>query len=141
MCLGDWFVGKDHFFAVANTKESRKDEKYRCMLKNRDDDYFLGVSITPECNTLKTVEKSPERMRLKPVRSNIVEHSCLLPENFTGTYILFTSSKNQIYEFRIPNIFCCLNENLKTFLYTLTGSTRRQKEKKKVFSFKVYTKV
>jgi hypothetical protein len=26
-CLGDWFVGKDHFFAVANTKESRKDEK------------------------------------------------------------------------------------------------------------------
>ncbi len=28
-CLGDWFVGKDHFFAVANTKESRKDEKVR----------------------------------------------------------------------------------------------------------------
>ena len=101
MCLGDWFVGKDHFFAVANTKESRKDEKYRCMLKNRDDDYFLGVSITPECNTLKTVEKSPERMRLKPVRSNIVEHSCLLPENFTGTNklthseMIFTGSINQ----------------------------------------------
>ena len=56
-CLGDWFVGKDHFFAVANTKESRKDEKYRCFLKNRNDDYFLGVSITPECNVLKTVEK------------------------------------------------------------------------------------
>ena len=56
-CLGDWFVGKDHFFAVANTKESRKDEKYRCFLKNRDDDYFLGISITPECNTIKTVEK------------------------------------------------------------------------------------
>ena len=92
---GDWFVGKDHFFAVANTKESRKDEKYRCMLKNRDDDYFLGVSITPECNTLKTVEKSPERMRLKPVRSNIVEHSCLLPENFTGTNNLFVTSKNE----------------------------------------------
>lgn len=56
-CLGDWFVGKDHFFAVANTKESRKDEKFRCFLKNRDDDYFLGASITPECNVLKTVEK------------------------------------------------------------------------------------
>ena len=55
--MGDWFVGKNHFFAVANTKESRKDEKYRCFLKNRDDDYFLGVSITPECNVLKTVEK------------------------------------------------------------------------------------
>ena len=56
-CLGDWFVGKDHFFAVANTKESRKDEKYRCFLKNRDDDYYLGVSITPECNSINTIEK------------------------------------------------------------------------------------
>ena len=54
-CLGDWFVGKNHFFAVANTKESRRDEKYRCFLKNRDDDYFLGASITPECNSIKTV--------------------------------------------------------------------------------------
>ena len=86
-CLGDWFVGKDHFFAVANTKESRKDEKYRCFLKNRDDDYFLGISITPECNTIKTVEKAPERMRLKPVRSKLVEPTCLLPENFTGEWI------------------------------------------------------
>ena len=56
-CLGDWFVGKNHFFAVANTKESRKDEKYRCFMKNREDDYFLGVSDTPECNRIKTVEK------------------------------------------------------------------------------------
>ena len=37
-------------------------------------------------------------------------------------------------------IFCCVNENLTTFLYTLTGGTRKQKEKK-VFFFKVYTKV
>ena len=43
-------------------------------------------------------------------------------------FILLTSSKNQIYEFRIPNIFCCLNENLTTFLYTLslTEATRKQ---------------
>ena len=65
-CLGDWFVDKNHFFAVANTKESRKDEKYRCFLKNRDDDLYIGVSITAECNTLKTPEKSPERMRITP---------------------------------------------------------------------------
>lgn len=65
-CLGDWFVGKNHFFAVVNTKESRKDEKYRCFLKNRDDDLYIGVSITAECNTLKTVEKSPERLHIKP---------------------------------------------------------------------------
>ena len=44
------------------------------------------------------------------------------------TFILLTSSKNQIYEFRIPNISCCLNENLTTFLYTLslTEATRKQ---------------
>lgn len=65
-CLGDWYVGKNHYFAVANTKESRKDEKYRCFLKNRDDDLFIGVSITAECNTLKTVEKSPERLHITP---------------------------------------------------------------------------
>ena len=58
-CLGDWFVGKNHYFAVANTKESRKDEKFRCFLKNRDDDEYMGKSITPECNTLK----SPEEQR------------------------------------------------------------------------------
>jgi len=86
-CLGDWFVGKNHFFAVANTKESRKDEKYRCFLKNREDDYYLGASITPQCNSIKTVEKAPERMRLKPVRSKLVEPGCLLPENFTGEWV------------------------------------------------------
>lgn len=65
-CLGDWFVDKNHFFAVANTKESRIEEKYRCFLKNRDDDLYIGVSITPHCNTLKTVEDSPERLRITP---------------------------------------------------------------------------
>ena len=65
---GHWFVDKNHFFAVANTKESRKDEKYRCFLKNRDDDLYIGASITPECHTLKTVEKSPERYRINPVK-------------------------------------------------------------------------
>lgn len=89
-CLGDWFSGpegKDHFFAVANTKESRKDEKYRCLMKNRDDDYFLGQSITPECNQIKTVEQAPIRMQLTPVRQLTVEPGCLLPENFTGQWV------------------------------------------------------
>ena len=56
-CLGDWVVGKNQYFAVTNTKESRIDEKYRCFMKNRDDDYFLGQSKTPECNQIKTVEQ------------------------------------------------------------------------------------
>ncbi|KAK4875985.1 hypothetical protein RN001_012407 [Aquatica leii] len=86
-CLGDWFVEKNHYFAVANTKESRKDEKYRCFLKNRDDDLYIGVSITAECNTLNTVEKSPERLHIKPVKSEIVEPGCRLPQNFSGDWI------------------------------------------------------
>ena len=32
---------------------------------------------------------------------------------------------------KTQNVFCGLNENLTTFLYTLTGATRKQKEKKK----------
>lgn len=51
-CLGDWFVDKNHFFAVANTKESRKDEKYRysncCLLetsrKIKSRHYFSRVA-------------------------------------------------------------------------------------------------
>ena len=35
---------------------------------------------------------------------------------------------------KTQNIFCCVNENLMTFLCTLTGGTNKQKEKKK-FSF------
>ncbi|XP_043686999.1 uncharacterized protein LOC122638214 [Vespula pensylvanica] len=86
-CLGDWFVEKNHFFAVANTKESRKDEKYRCFLKNRDDDLYIGVSITAECNTLKTVEKSPERLRVTPVKAEVVEPGCRLPQDMHGNWI------------------------------------------------------
>ena len=86
-CLGDWVVGKNQYFAVANTKESRTDEKFRCFMKNRDDDYFLGQSITPECNQIKTVEQAPIRMQMVPVRPTIVEPGCLLPENFTGEWI------------------------------------------------------
>ena len=42
----------------------------------------------------------------------------------TKTKYIKLSTKTQ-------NIFCCLNENLTTFLNTLTGETRKQKEKKK----------
>lgn len=65
-CLGDWFVGKNHYFAAANTKESRKDEKFRCYVRNRDDDIYMGGSITPECAPLKTPENSPVRFKMTP---------------------------------------------------------------------------
>lgn len=59
-------MGKNHYFAVANTKESRKDEKYRCFVRNRDDDIYMGHSITPECSVLNTPENSPFRFRMDP---------------------------------------------------------------------------
>jgi hypothetical protein len=37
--------------------------------------------------------------------------------------------------------FCRLNENLTTFLYTLTGATRKQKEKKKFSLLKCIQKL
>lgn len=86
-CLGDWFVGKNHYFAVANTKESRKDEKYRCFVRNRDDDIYMGHSITPECSVLNTPENSPFRFRMDPVKQETVNPGCLLPKNFSGEWV------------------------------------------------------
>ena len=37
--------------------------------------------------TLSKIIQAPERMRLRPVRSETVEPTCLLPENFTGEWI------------------------------------------------------
>lgn len=86
-CLGDWFIGKNHYFAVWNVRESRPQEKYRCFLRNRDDDYFAAQSITAECNTLETPQKGPERLRLQPVKADSVNARCQLPDNFTGDWI------------------------------------------------------
>ena len=33
-CLGDWYVGKNHYFAVVNSRESRMEEKYRCFVSD-----------------------------------------------------------------------------------------------------------
>ncbi|XP_064476465.1 uncharacterized protein LOC135390623 [Ornithodoros turicata] len=86
-CLGDWYIGKNHYFAVMNARESRIDEKYRCFLANRDDDLFIGVSITPECSILKTPQESPERYRLEQVKTEVVLPRCQFPDNFTGTWL------------------------------------------------------
>lgn len=86
-CLGDWYIGKNHFFAVVNSRESREEEKYRCFLANRDDDTYLSVSITPECNSLRSPQEGPERLHLYPVKAESVPPKCLLPDNFTGIWI------------------------------------------------------
>jgi hypothetical protein len=51
----------------------------------------------------------------------------------TETKYIKLSTKTQ-------NIFCCVNENLTTFLCTLTGGDKKTEGEKKIF-FKVYTKV
>ena len=33
-CLGDWYIGKNHFWAVLNARESRIEEAYRCFVSN-----------------------------------------------------------------------------------------------------------
>jgi len=86
-CLGDWYVGKNHYFAVVSSRESRIEEKYRCFLAKRDDDILLSVSITAECNTLRSPQEGPERLRLYPVKTEVVPAKCTLPQNFTGVWI------------------------------------------------------
>jgi hypothetical protein len=51
-----------------------------------------------------------------------------------------TETKYMRLNTKTQNIFCCVNENLTTFLYTLTGGTRKQKEKKKFSFFKCIQK-
>lgn len=62
-CLGDWYVGRNHYFVAANTKESRREERFRCFVRDREDDLYMGASITPECSVLKTPQNSPLRFR------------------------------------------------------------------------------
>ncbi|XP_042240446.1 uncharacterized protein LOC121878342 [Homarus americanus] len=85
-CLGDWYVGGNHYFTVVNTRESRKEEKYRCFVRNREDDLYMGHSITPECSVLKTPENSPVRFRLSYVKHEEVSPGCFLPRNLTGKW-------------------------------------------------------
>ncbi|KAH0561156.1 uncharacterized protein LOC123266064 [Cotesia glomerata] len=86
-CLGDWFVNKNHYFAVVNTKETRIEEKYRCFLKNRDDEKYIGMSLTPECNTLSAIDDSPIRLHITQKKSEVVEPRCKLAQNMTGPWI------------------------------------------------------
>ncbi|KAG9510265.1 Sorting nexin-14 [Fragariocoptes setiger] len=86
-CLGDWYVGKNHYFAVKNTRETRIEEAYRCFLTNRDDDSYLSVSNTAECNVLRSPQQGPERWRVSPIKDDTVTPKCTLPQNMTGVWI------------------------------------------------------
>ena len=58
---------------------------------------------------------------------------CDLSIGSTETKYIKLNTKTQ-------NIFCCVNENLTTF-YTLWQGDKKTEGEKKVFFFKVYTKV
>ena len=118
--MGDWFVGKNHFFAVANTKESRKDEKYRCFLKNREDDYYLGASITPECNSIKTVEKVREWVlyfgyfilyMLLDLKGNEGKNIKWVDNQLTDiSFRIYDSKLSAVFSFN-NNMSCCSTKN------------------------------
>lgn len=86
-CLGDWYVGKNHYFAVKNNRETRVEEAYRCFLANRDDDQYMSVSATAECNVLRSPQQGPIRWRLSPIKDDTVTPKCTLPQNMTGVWI------------------------------------------------------
>ena len=65
-CLGSWSKNGSQYIAIANLKESRMEEKYRCMIKKKADQYYIGMSLTPQCNQLTTPEDSPIRIKLSP---------------------------------------------------------------------------
>ena len=54
-----------------------------------------------------------------------------IPKDLDGMCVFCQKPKYIKLNTKPQNIFCRLNENLMTFLYTLTGATRKQKEKKK----------
>lgn len=86
-CLGDWYVGKNHYFAVKNDRETRVEEAYRCFLTNRDDDQYISVSTTAECNVLRSPQQGPVRWRLSAIKDESVTPKCTLPQNMTGSWI------------------------------------------------------
>ncbi|XP_053209931.1 uncharacterized protein LOC128393713 [Panonychus citri] len=86
-CLGDWYVGKNHYFAVVNSRDSRRSESYRCFLTNRDDPTHIAVSTTAECNTLTSPQQGPERLTLHPSKAETVVPACQLPDAMRGEWI------------------------------------------------------
>lgn len=86
-CLGDWYVGKNHYFAVKNNRETRVEEAYRCFLTNRDDDQYVSVSATAECNVLRSPQQGPVRWRLSAIKDDSIAPKCTFPQNMTGSWI------------------------------------------------------
>ena len=86
------------------------------------DTYILDTILNWKCNSQSHYVKKYESM--------------LILDTFDLS-IASTKTKYIKLNTKTQNIFCHLNENLTTFLYTLIGVTRE----KKGFLFKVYNKV
>ena len=56
-------------------------------MANRDDDIYMTMSTTAECNTLRSPQEGPERLKLMPIKTEVVAPKCTLPHNFTGIWI------------------------------------------------------
>ncbi|RXG69943.1 hypothetical protein Avbf_10353 [Armadillidium vulgare] len=86
MCLGEWREGLQHYFVATNLRESRKEERFKCFLKNREDPHYIGMSRTATCKYLLTPDNSPIRLRLEALQE-MIEPSCFFPNNASGTWI------------------------------------------------------
>ena len=70
-----------------------------------------------------------------PVRRPSTFHTVGFSQFFVSFDLSIGSTETKYIKLdtKTQNIVCCVNENLTTLLYTLTGGTKKQKEKKKYF--------
>ncbi|GAV08387.1 hypothetical protein RvY_18087-2 [Ramazzottius varieornatus] len=87
VCLGDWYIGNDHFFAAVNLGENRPEEQYRCFMENHDDDQYIGHSLAATCSTLLAPRVSPVMLHLFRAKTTTIAPSCSLPANFSGRWM------------------------------------------------------
>lgn len=45
------------------------------------------MSTTAECNNLRSPQEGPERLKLLPIKAEVVTPKCTLPHQFTGLWI------------------------------------------------------
>ena len=68
----------------------------------------------------------------------IYANQFLIPHDLS---VASTKTKYIKLNTKTQNIFCCVNENLTTFLIHFDRGDKKTEGEKKVLSFKVYTKV
>lgn len=93
-CMGMWRDNDDNIFsAIADLGEPVFRDRFKCLLtridqQRKDNRKLFSLSRFAQCSNLKSPYEGPVRLSLLPVvyGSQLVEPSCVLPRNFTGTW-------------------------------------------------------